>query len=626
MNAKDTRRNEYYTRIIEALNQRETWENRQRLFYQARYFGVRRKVKPWPTAADLHVQLIDTAIEKLKPSFVNSAIGNDILSSFVPMRQQLAPLTVSAERWFDYNMRERTNFQKEIVSVIDHILLYGRGVAKVVWNEDKKRIDFEAIDPFHIIVPSYTKEFKDADFIVHIISTSVDSYKANPLYKQDEEFIKIISGKPSKSVGLRSEIQDEIYRREGITQEAENDRIILWEMYTPSEDGWKVETYSPLVVAEDVRKPFVLPYKHGEPPFVDFPYEVTGGGWYSPRGVAEILLPGENLLNKLKNSLSDYVELANRPVFEAQNPISLNTANLKMQPGQILPQGLKPVQFSQPPFDFQKLMLEERLLAEQRMGNPDFGAGSQYQVSDRKTATEIQALQAQSAASGDLRNRMFRMGLAHLFKQCWSLYTQYNKKDLMYRYAEETGAMPPEGIHDEYSIEPKGGLDFINRQFALQKSVARMQMFQNNPFINQGELVKSVLEQDDPSLVRRLFQDPNAASGDQAEDQATEIATMLATGFPVAIKPSDDHKAHISVLFAFNQAAQSRQQQVDQSAMQVLMAHLQQHLQALEQVDPNTSRAIQKQLRDAAKGQMQQQEQQLPPGEMQGQPAAPMMA
>jgi len=599
----------YYQRILEALNQRESWENRQRLFYQARYFGVRRKIKPWPTAADLHVQLIDTAIEKLKPSFVNSAIGNDILSSFVPMRQQLTPITVSAERWFDYNMREKTNFQKEIVSVIDNILLYGRGVAKVIWDEDKKQIRFDAIDPFHIIVPSYTKEFKDADFIVHIISTSVDSYKANPAYKQNEELIKIISGKPSKSVGLRSEIQDEIYRREGITQEGENDRIILWEMYTPTKDGWKVETYSPLQIQTDIRKTFILPYNHGEPPFVDFPYEVTGGGWYSPRGVAEILLPGENLLNKLKNSLSDYVELANRPVFEAQNPISLNTANLKMQPGQILPQGLKPVQFSQPPFDFQKLMLEERMLAETRMGNFDMSAASQYTGADRKTATEVQAIQGQAAASGDLRNRIFRMSLAHLFKQCWSLYTQYNKKDLMYRYAEETGQMVPEGIHAEYSIEPKGGLDFINRQFALQKSVARMQMFQNNPFVNQGELVKSVLEQDDPSLVRRLFQDPQAASGNQAEDQATEIATMLATGFPVAIKPSDDHKAHIAVLFAFNQAAQARQQPVDQAAMQVLMAHLQQHLAALEQIDPNTSRAIQKQLRDAAKAQVQQRPQ-----------------
>ena len=606
---KYNRRADYHKRIIDCLNQRETWENRQRLFYQARYFGVRRKTKPWPTAADLHVQLIDTAIERLKPSFVNSAIGNDILSSFVPMRQQLTPITVTAERWFDYKMREQSNFQKEIVSVIDNLLLYGRGVAKVIWDDEGKKINFEAIDPFHLIVPQYTKELKDADFIVHIISTSVDTYKTNPLYKQDEDFIKRIAGKPNNSVGLRSEIQNEIYRREGITQEAENDRIILWEMYTPSKDGWLVETFSPLAVDENVRKPFTLPYEHGEPPFVDFPYEITGGGWYSPRGVAEILLPGENLLNKLKNSLSDYVELANRPVFEAQNPISLNTANLKMQPGQILPQGLKPVQFSQPPFDFQRLMLEERQLAEIRMGNPDFGAGSQFNSSDRKTATEIQAVQGQAAASSDLRNRIFRMSLAHLFRQCWSLYVQYAKEDLMYRYADDTGQMVPEGIHQQYSIEPKGGLDFINRQFSLQKSVARMQMFQNNPFINQAELVKSVLEQDDPSLVRRLFTDPQAGAGDQAEDQATEIATMLATGFPVAIKPSDDHKAHISVLFAFNQAAQMRQQPVDQSAMQVLMQHLQQHLQALEQTDPNTSRAIQKQLRDAAKASMRQQEQ-----------------
>jgi hypothetical protein len=173
------------------------------------------------------------------------------------------------------------------------------------------------------------------------------------------------------------------------------------------------------------------------------------------------------------------------------------------------------------------------------------------------------------------------MGLSHLFKQCWSLYVQYNKRDLMFRYAEETGAMPPEGIHEEYSIEPKGGLDFINRQFSLQKAVARMQMFQGNPFVN------------------------------------------LATGFPVQIKPSDDHKIHIQVLFQFNQAAQVRQQPVDQASMQVLMQHLQQHLAALEQVDPNTSRAIQKQLRDAAKQEMRAAEQIAPQG---AQPAAPMPA
>jgi tRNA C32,U32 (ribose-2'-O)-methylase TrmJ len=72
-----------------------------------------------------------------------------------------------------------------------------------------------------------------------------------------------------------------------------------------------------------------------------------------------------------------------------------------------------------------------------------------------------------------------------------------------------------------------------------------------------------------------------------------------------------------------------RQQPVDQSAMQVLMAHLQQHLQALEQIDPNTSRAIQKQLRDAAKADTRQQGQAVGATPTEGQPmqqAAPMPA
>jgi demethoxyubiquinone hydroxylase (CLK1/Coq7/Cat5 family) len=57
--------------------------------------------------------------------------------------------------------------------------------------------------------------------------------------------------------------------------------------------------------------------------------------------------------------------------------------------------------------------------------------------------------------------------------------------------------------------------------------------------------------------------------------------------------------------------------------MQAIMQHLQQHLAALEQVDPNTSRAIQKQLRDAAKQEMRAAEQIAPQG---AQPAAPMPA
>ena len=58
----------------------------------------------------------------------------------------------------------------------------------------------------------------------------------------------------------------------------------------------------------------------------------------------------------------------------------------------------------------------------------------------------------------------------------------------------------------------------------------------------------------------------------------------------------------------------------------VSLSNVKAALAALEKIDPNTSRAIQKQLRDAGKAQMQQQAQQLPPEAMQSQPAGPMPA
>jgi len=620
--------NELHTRILRDLKNRATWDARQRQFYEMRTFGMRRKVKPWPTAADMHVALIDRIIERLKPNYVNSALGNDVVAGFVPMRQQLAPLTVTAERYFDYKIRERTAFQFEIVRLIDDMLLFGRSVLKSIWDEGKKEIIFQAIDPTRFIVPDQTVALDDADYLCHVMVLSVDQYKRVAAYNQDEDFIKKIAGRGTKFEGINTEKEQAVYQREGITYDSRPDRIILWEIYTRNEDDeWNVCTYSPLATMEPVREDFVLPYKHGQCPFTEFSYELTNGGFYSSRGVAEILAANEMTLAKLKNSMLDFLELANRPLFQADNPVSLNMANLKMQPGQILPQGIKPVQMTTPPMDFMRVMYDERAEAEQRVGTIDFGVGNNPAEpgSSRKTATEIQALVNTGSAGADLRNRLFRMSLGRLFRQCWSIYLQYDKKDLNFRYAEDTGTVPPEALHEQYSIMPKGGYDFQTRQFQLQKAVARMQLLGQSPFINQAELVKSVLELDDPSLVRRLVQDPMMNQQEQREEQAKELAAMMTTAFPIAIKPTDDHRAHLEIIFDFQQAAEKGFRQVDQATAQAIGQHLDQHLQALEQIDPNTARAITAEIKKMNNAKMRQQQQlqgqqgQLPPPEMAGQ-------
>ena len=90
----------------------------------------------------MHFPLIDTAVSKLTPFYYQQITGRDTLCSFVPMRQQLAPLTTAIERWFDYHMKENTNFQKESLTWIDHMLMTGHSVLKVFWDSDNKTCKF----------------------------------------------------------------------------------------------------------------------------------------------------------------------------------------------------------------------------------------------------------------------------------------------------------------------------------------------------------------------------------------------------------------------------------------------------------------------------------------------------
>ncbi len=129
----DKQRNSLQGQIVEAVGQRSPWELRQTRWYELRHHGLRRTNKPWPKAADLHWPLIDTAIEKLKPLFLQQALGMDVVASFVPMRQQLNAYTRVAEDWFNYKIRDKTNFVDEVLSWVDYTLMSGRGVMSGFW-------------------------------------------------------------------------------------------------------------------------------------------------------------------------------------------------------------------------------------------------------------------------------------------------------------------------------------------------------------------------------------------------------------------------------------------------------------------------------------------------------------
>ena len=597
----DKQRNALQGQIVEAVGQRSPWELRQTRWYELRHHGLRRTNKPWPKAADLHWPLIDTAIEKLKPLFLQQALGMDVVASFVPMRQQLNAYTKVAEDWFNYKIREKTNFTDEVLSWVDYTLMSGRGVMKCFWNPGDKRVGFEAVDPMYFVVPAYTTDLQDADWAVHVMPMSVPAYKrmAGQFgWKSDSRTIEKIRGNPQQDDNIPGAATEDDAKqlREGITYTNNTDGVIVWEVYRKRDDGvWEVYLYSPAAVDMDLRDPMELPYDHGQLPFIDFPYEIKDKGWFSPRGVCEILAPFELSMTSMWNHKHDAMTLYNRPLFRAERELP-NSINLRFQPGQILPYGVAPVQMPQPPVSFDQELNQTRAVAENRIGSPDYAMGSVMSGgSDRRTATEIQSINAQAMQSGDLRARLFRMALGKLYRQAWGLYVQYDAKSLRYRFAEDSLEADPIALHDQYELEPKGGMDMVSRQMMVQQAINRKQLFMNSPWVDQVELDKSIMELDDPSLVKRLLRDPGQKQQDELEDETKTIPTLL-VGIPVPAKPGQNYAGRIGVLMQYLNGAIQQGQQLSPVSQNAFMMRIDSLLQGYEQVATNEARKLRKEI------------------------------
>lgn len=589
-----------YNLICDDIANRKTWADRQAVWYQMRRDGLRRRNKPYPGAADLHFPLVDTIIEKLKPFYLNQLFATERLADFTARRPEAADKIVQAAWWFDYKLKQRSNLESQIALAIDYMLQNGRGILKVYWDTEERRVALDAIEPIYLIVPADTTDLACADRIVHVQHLSPWKYKNGPgseHRKKDAEFVKRITGPTSDTED--QQLLEARRLREGLTHTTDRSTIILWEIHERTREGWKVHTLSPSAPTVPVRPPFLLPYKSSQsrktpPPFVSFTMEECEKGYYSPRGVAEIEAPFESYLCKTWNEKADAMTFYNRPTYAADRDIP-NAGNIRMMPGQILPFAVRRIEQGQPPISFDQEMINARLIAEQRIAVPDFGAGDYSGARDNKTATEIQAIMATGSQITDMRSRIFRRQLAELYRQAWDRLVQYDEdfeflRDGRLDQFDKT-------LRDEVlSIAPNGSSDSWNIQRRQAKAVQRKALLGQSPFINQAELDKSILELDEPGLVQRLWTDPQVKQTSQAERQMLEIPS-LEDGLFLNPKPDDDDAIHVQILLKYIGRSAQEQKPISPAGTQTLQQHLQAHMLRLRKLNPQAAKAIETQVR-----------------------------
>ena len=549
-------KNELYEDICNDLEDRQPWEGRQVLWGKMRGAGVKRIRKPWAGAADMHVPIGDTIVNKLKAYYIQWIFGPELLASFYALEDQGDSYTDSVAQWFDYQVRECSNFSTMAICAVDSLLQNGMGFSKQYWDSGKERLAFASIHPYFIIVPPWTQELAEADRVVHVMHMSEDEYLRNAEakgYNTDDTFVESIKGegKPDQRY------EESRYTAEGLSYSRLKDLIILWEVYLRQSDGQiEVQTFSPLQPDEPARQPFKLPYQHKQIPIVQLPYELLDTGFFSSRGVMELTQMYEASACKMWNEKLDFMSIANRPVLSTQGG-SINAQNIRWEPGAVYDSVLQLVQQPPPPVDFDKEIQSNRSFAEQRVGIPDFGIGDQADSQGKnKTATETNAITQVMQQSNDLRARVTKNAITQVFEQAWSILRQYKKDDLDYFWRKRRITLDDAAFDNAYVLRPNGSVDGYSREREIQKLMQLRQLAQGSPWIKLPEVDRKIIELMDSSWIMQIFEEPQDVQQDEEMKQALENSVMI-DGFMPQPLPTDAHVLHLQTLLGFIQWAQN---------------------------------------------------------------------
>ena len=175
MNDKDP----LFSAVMQDIADREQWRLKQATSYRMRHSGIPRKKKPYPGAPDVHFPLADTAIEKLKPVYLQGIYSGETLARFTGKNTRPEENT-DAEQYFHYELTEQSNYEWEIMLLVDNILESGRAQLKVWYDAQRKQLRFDAVEPTHLIVPKYVTHLRESPRITHVIQTDEHSYRQNP--------------------------------------------------------------------------------------------------------------------------------------------------------------------------------------------------------------------------------------------------------------------------------------------------------------------------------------------------------------------------------------------------------------------------------------------------------------
>lgn len=603
----------FYELFHDDLEDRQEFERRLGKFEHQRFGKDRPRVNndPWPNASNYRRKKSDEIIEQKKAFYSQVIHSSQYIANFKALIPQNLDFADLNEAYFDYQTKEKTDFERQSVYCLDKGLQDGTSYMKITYDLNKGIPVYKWIENLMIIVPSRTLQLEDATRIAHVIQMS--EKEAKKRFGHLPKFDQLLKSAMTTSTDEGQMVNDTVnrerdrYERRGINVSARN-MFVVWEIHYQDESNpnlKRMRTICPDDPDFDFLDDREYPYTDSDGVqrymFEQFRREWLSPDIYSSRGIPEIVWEEEFLLTAVARMKHNTMTLVNMPVFTSD--VSLppgSTNNFSCIPGSFLPNNMQPIQFPSPPISWDQETQNVESIVDRRMTSANASSTDNTIYTGgtgNKTARQVSYEAGVQTLAVNYETMPWKKFMRSVLRQGWQRTAQFKPQSLTFYMQNTLRQLPVEALNGEFDIVLSWSVDNINKEFNIQQS--RM-LWQDSLQMRAPQLIektwKNYVNQMVPGSGGEYEIDPEALQQDAVEEVANEIDIMVSTGFPVRPKESIDPYTAVTTTMQYIQAEQHRGQPVPQDRLYLLTGYMQAYREQLKKTNPQQYQQLMEEL------------------------------
>ena len=330
-----------------------------------------------------------------------------------------------------------------------------------------------------------------------------------------------------------------------------------------------------------------LPYDHGMWTYVKHDYELKNTRWYNSRGVPEKIRGLHQTIEKMYNARMIRDEMNNAPMWRVSKQLGMAGDEIRMRPGQVISAEAGEIEMLNKGIttdvSSERLEQQAKAYAEEYLSITDFAQRSAVNQGSSRTATEINAIQSNTARQVNMDISLFLDTLSEVANHMYLIVKQAVDRPL------KIGGviLRPEDFLVKVIVSWSGSLDATDSQLQMQKSLIRMQtvMAAGQPVgivtpTNVYNMLQDYIDADpDVDVASKYITAPQDASLSQMAVQQNELIRMF-NGFDVPVSPDDDDNIHLQTIEQWAQTPQGAELMKNPGIANLVTKHSQIHIQS----------------------------------------------